>query len=64
MTYFTAPNGIQYKSKLEYYRTIEDQGLRSHTTFFYKCRNVMNQDSKNVIKNKLGICGELNIIII
>ena len=33
MTYFIAPNGTEYKSKLEYYKTLEDQGTRSRTTF-------------------------------
>ena len=33
MTYFRAPNGIEYKSKLQYFRSLEDQGTRSNTTF-------------------------------
>ena len=33
MTYFIAPNGIEFRSKIAYYRTLENQGSRSNSTF-------------------------------
>ena len=33
MTHFKAPDGIEYRSNLKYFRTLEEQGSRSNSVF-------------------------------